>query len=59
MMSGRIVMTHMCEPMNETIFAACMDICSHPSFSRRITSGSEDAAVAGSIGAPEIENPSI
>jgi hypothetical protein len=45
--------------MNDTIFAACKDISSHPIFSRRITSGSFDLAVLGNIGAPEGPNPKI
>lgn len=46
-------------PMKETIFAACIEISSQPSFSLLITSGSEEFAVLGRIGSPEGPNPRI
>lgn len=46
-------------PMKETILAACVEISSHPSFSRRTVSGSAAAETLGSIGAPEGSNPRI
>lgn len=46
-------------PLKDTILAACNEISSHPSFSRRITSGSVEFAVLGNIGTPEGANPKI
>jgi hypothetical protein len=46
-------------PMKETILAACIDISSQPSFSRRIVSGSDEFDVFGSIGAPDGPKPRI
>lgn len=46
-------------PMKDTIFAACIEISSQPSFSLLITSGSEEFAVLGRIGSPEGPNPRI
>lgn len=45
--------------MKETIFAACIEISSHPSFSRRIASTSPVAGTLGSIGFPEGAKPRI
>jgi hypothetical protein len=45
--------------MKETILAAWTDISSHPSFSRRITSGSVEFCVFGRMGAPEGPKPRI
>lgn len=46
-------------PMKETIFDACAVISSQPIFSRLITSGSFECAVAGSIGVPDGPKPKI
>ena len=45
--------------MKDTILAACIAISSQPIFSRRITSGSEDFAVLGNIGFPNVLKPKI
>lgn len=45
--------------MKDTILAACIAISSQPIFSRRITSGSEEFAVLGNIGAPNASKPKI
>ena len=46
-------------PMKDTSLAACSAISSHPIFSRRITSGSEDLTVLGNIGVPNVSKPKI
>ena len=46
-------------PMKDTILAACIAISSQPIFSRRMTSGSEDFAVLGKIGVPNVSKPKI
>jgi hypothetical protein len=46
-------------PMNDTIFAAWVEIVSQPSLSRRTTSGSADVEELGRIGSPEGAKPRI
>lgn len=46
-------------PLNEMILEACIEISSHPIFSRRMTSGSLEWAVDGSMGFPVGPNPRI
>jgi hypothetical protein len=46
-------------PIKETILAACTEISSQPSFSRRVASGSDEFIVFGNIGAPEGPKPKI
>ena len=44
------------KPIKETIFAACTEISSQPSFSRRMTSLSFEAAAAGTMDSPDGAN---
>ena len=46
-------------PLNDMILDACIEISSHPSFSRRMVSGSFELAVDGSMGFPVGPNPNI
>jgi hypothetical protein len=46
-------------PMKDTILAACIDISSHPSFSRLMVSGSALGVVLGKMGCPDGANPRI